>query len=133
MIYLQLFLSFLKIGAVLFWRRLRHAVTDPGRSSRSSRMAYHAGILGYCGRIPDDPRPIAINTATYVGYTSSGGKLGSVMATMALIIPSVVIMVLVSRFIINTATIRPFRGIFLGHSSRCCGTDRICRFGYGNA
>ena len=20
-------------------------------------MAYHAGILGYCGRIPDDPRP----------------------------------------------------------------------------
>mgnify|MGYP003623826357 CR=1 FL=1 len=45
------------------------------------------------------PGPIAINIATYIGYTATGGTvLGSVIATFAVCLPSVIIMVLICRF-----------------------------------
>ncbi|HBG53241.1 MAG TPA: chromate transporter, partial [Rikenellaceae bacterium] len=59
------------------------------------------------------PGPIAINTATYVGYTASGGNLlGSVMATLALIIPSVVMMSIVIRAYKKYSKNQTFQGIF---------------------
>ena len=61
------------------------------------------------------PGPIAINTATYVGYTASGGNvLGSVMATLALIIPSVVLMSIVIRAYRKYSENKAFQGIFSG-------------------
>ena len=52
------------------------------------------------------PGPIAINSATYVGYTvgmQSGsvwyGILGSVIATFAVCLPSMTLMILVARYI----------------------------------
>lgn len=38
------------------------------------------------------PGPIGINCATYVGYTATGSVWGSVLATAAIIIPSLIIM-----------------------------------------
>ena len=53
------------------------------------------------------PGPIGINSATYVGYTAlvnAGhawywGVLGSVVATSAVILPSFILMLLISRFL----------------------------------
>lgn len=53
------------------------------------------------------PGPIGINCATYVGYTSlvnAGyapiwGVLGSVVATSAVVLPSLVLMIIISRFL----------------------------------
>ena len=45
------------------------------------------------------PGPIAINSATYIGYIATGGTvLGSAIATLAVCLPSVIIMVLICRF-----------------------------------
>ena len=45
------------------------------------------------------PGPIAINSATYIGYQATGGTvLGAVIATFAVCLPSIIIMILVCRF-----------------------------------
>lgn len=55
------------------------------------------------------PGPIGINAATYVGYTSltnAGnewywGVAGSTIATMAVVLPSFILMLLISRFLMS--------------------------------
>ena len=49
------------------------------------------------------PGPIAINMATYIGY-KKGGVLGSVCATLGVVLPSFVIIYIISLFfsLINT-------------------------------
>ena len=42
------------------------------------------------------PGPIAVNMATYVGY-HTGGLLGSVVATLALIMPAIIISLLICK------------------------------------
>ena len=45
------------------------------------------------------PGPIAINSATYIGYQVTGGTaLGSAIATIAVCLPSIIIMALICRF-----------------------------------
>lgn len=52
------------------------------------------------------PGPIGINSATYVGYTSltnagyapEWGALGSLIATFAVVLPSLILMLAISRF-----------------------------------
>ena len=45
------------------------------------------------------PGPIAINSATYIGYQVTGGTLlGSAIATIAVCLPSIIIMTLICRF-----------------------------------
>ena len=64
------------------------------------------------------PGPVGINTATYVGYdvlvnaTGSAwmGVLGSLTATFALMLPSVVIMLLIVRFYQKFRTSRLYAG-----------------------
>lgn len=64
------------------------------------------------------PGPIGINSATYVGYevlyNSSGshflGICGSLTATMALMLPSFVIMLLIVRFFMKFKTSRLYAG-----------------------
>lgn len=43
------------------------------------------------------PGPIGINCATYVGYTSTGSILGSLVATTSIILPSLIIMLIISK------------------------------------
>ena len=44
------------------------------------------------------PGPIGVNMATYVGYTT-GGVLGSLVATLGLITPSVIVILIVAAFL----------------------------------
>ncbi len=55
------------------------------------------------------PGPIGINSATYVGYTSmvnagygaAWGVVGSIVATFAVVLPSFVLMLAISRFLLK--------------------------------
>lgn len=47
------------------------------------------------------PGPIGINSATYVGFTASGSILGSIVATFAVILPSFILMLTISRFFLK--------------------------------
>ena len=63
------------------------------------------------------PGPIAINCATYTGY-AQGGILGSIAATFGVVLPSFVIIFLISSFFNNLLEIQwianAFKGIQVG-------------------
>ncbi len=68
------------------------------------------------------PGPIGITSATYVGYTSvinAGypmwmGFLGSAMATFALVLPSLVLMILICKFLLRYKSHPVVESIFMG-------------------
>ena len=45
------------------------------------------------------PGPIGINSATYIGYVVGGGVLGSIVATLAVVLPPFVLVLLTSHYI----------------------------------
>ena len=59
------------------------------------------------------PGPIGVNVATYVGY-SQYGILGSVIATIGLVTPSVVIIMLVAKFVMHYRDNKYVNGVFYG-------------------
>ncbi len=113
MIYLQLFLTFLKIGLFCFgggYAMLSLIQDEVVDHHGWLTMQEFSDIVAVSQMTPG---PIGINTATYVGFASSGGNiLGSVMATLALILPSVVLMIIVSRFVIKYRENQTLQWIF---------------------
>lgn len=103
MIYLQLFLSFLKIGLFGFggglaiFSLIQHEIETYGWMTQEEFV----DILAISQVTPG---PIGINCATYVGYTATGSVWGSVLATTAIIIPSLIIMLAICKlyFVIST-------------------------------
>lgn len=59
------------------------------------------------------PGPIAINSATYIGYKTAG-FLGSTVATLGVIAPSIIIMIIISRFFIKFKNNKHVENAFLG-------------------
>ncbi|MFI3266211.1 MAG: chromate transporter [Rikenellaceae bacterium] len=47
------------------------------------------------------PGPIAINSATYVGYSVTGNIWGAILATLAVCTPAMTLMLLITRFYIK--------------------------------
>ena len=47
------------------------------------------------------PGPIGINAATYVGFTATGSIWGSVIATFAVVLPSFILMLTISKFFLK--------------------------------
>ena len=47
------------------------------------------------------PGPIGINAATYVGFTSTGSVWGSIIATFAVVLPSFILMLTISKFFLK--------------------------------
>ena len=103
MIYLQLFLSFLKIGLFGFggglaiFSLIQHEVEQYGWMTQEEFV----DILAISQVTPG---PIGINCATYVGYTATGNVWGSLLATIAIVIPSLVIMLSICKvyFVISS-------------------------------
>jgi len=96
MIYLKLFLTFLKIGAFTFG----------GGYAMLPLMQYEVlandwmneeQLLNFIAVAESTPGPVAINMATYIGV-KTGGIFGAVCATLGVVVPSFVIILLVARF-----------------------------------
>lgn len=91
MIYWQLFISFLKVGFLGFGggmailSLIQHEVLRYGWMSETE----FADVVAISQVTPG---PIGINCATYVGYTVTGSAWGSALATTAVILPSLIIM-----------------------------------------
>ena len=68
------------------------------------------------------PGPIGINSATYVGYTSlvnagyghGWGVLGSVTATFAVVLPSFILMLIISKFLMKYKNHPIVESVFMG-------------------
>ena len=100
MIYLQLFLSYLKIGFFGFGGgyAMLSLIQNEIVEQRAWLTATQFADIVAVSQIT--PGPIAINSATYIGY-EVGGVLGSVVATFAVCLPSLTLMLLLTRFFLR--------------------------------
>lgn len=98
MLYLQLFLTFFKIGLFGFgggYAMISLIQTEVVTDHAWISNAQFADIIAISQVTPG---PIAINSATYIGYTATGSVWGSALATFGVCTPSLIIMLIASRF-----------------------------------
>lgn len=95
MIYLQLFLSFFKIGLFGFGGGLAILSLIQMEVERYGWMSQQE-FVDIVAVSQVTPGPIGINCATYVGYTTAG-FWGSVLATFAIVLPSLIIMLSICK------------------------------------
>ena len=94
-----LFLTFLKIGAFTFGggygmvSLVRETVISNGWLAESE-------FLNFIAVSESTPGPLAVNMATFIGSTQ-GGILGSFLATLGVVLPSFVIILLIAAVLKN--------------------------------
>lgn len=99
MIYLRLFLTFLEIGAFSFGggygmiSLVREAVVENGWLNEGEFMNFIAVS-------ESTPGPLAVNMATFVG-SSQAGIPGALLATIGVVLPSFLIILLIAALIAN--------------------------------
>ena len=99
MIYLKLFLTFFEIGLFTFGggyamiSLIREKTVALGWLTEEE-------LLNMIAVSESTPGPIAVNMATFVG-SSQGGILGSLMATLGVVLPSFIIILLICAVIRN--------------------------------
>lgn len=99
MICLKLFLSFLMIGAVSFGGGygmvplIRETVISNGWLAEEE-------FLNFIAVSESTPGPLAVNMATFIG-SSQGGLVGALTATLGVVLPSFVIILLIAALLRN--------------------------------
>ena len=97
MIYLELFLTFFKIGIVSFGGG--YAMLALMRDEIMARgWLGDEMIKNFIGISESTPGPISVNMATFVG-SSQAGFLGSLCATLGLILPSFIIILIIATLL----------------------------------
>ena len=112
MMLLSLFLCFFEIGAVSFGGG--YAMISVIRDSIVSRGWLSEGqLLNMIAVAESTPGPIAVNMATFVG-AAQAGILGSLAATAGVVLPSFLIILLISAVIRNFLNYRPVQAFLRG-------------------
>ena len=99
MIYLQLFFTFLKVGAFAFGGGYA-MLSLIGDSVLRYGWMTEEELLNFVGVETVIPGPIAVNMATYIGYRQ-GGFLGALISTIGVVLPSFIIILIVAAFLKN--------------------------------
>ena len=122
MIYLYLFITFFEIGIFGFgggYGMLSLIQTEVVVNHNWLTTAEFTNIVAISQMTPG---PVGINSATYCGYVAAhnagfgGGMavLGSAIATFALVLPSLIMMILISKMFIKYMNHPVVTNIFLG-------------------
>ena len=99
MIYLDLFLGFLKVGLFAFGGA--YGAIPLIRDMVLSYGWLNDEALSYIIAVSEStPGPIMVNIATYVGSTEAG-FLGALVATLAVVLPSFIIILLITALLKN--------------------------------
>ncbi len=110
--YLELFLGFLYVGCFSFGGAygaiplIRDVVLGQGWLT-DAELTYMIAVS------ESTPGPIMVNLATYVG-SIQGGFLGSLLATTAVVIPSFVVMLLITAVLKNAMKNPAVQAVFAG-------------------
>lgn len=115
--YLELFLTFLKIGAFTFGGGYAMVSLIEREIAERKQWITKEDVLDMVAIAESTPGPIAINSATFVGYRREGVP-GALCATFGLVLPSFIIISLVSvilkQFMDFKAVQYAFEGIRVG-------------------
>ena len=101
MLYLQLFYTFFKIG--LFGFGGGYAMLSMIQGEVVTRYGWLTSqeFTDIVAISQMTPGPIGINSATYVGFTATGSVWGSIIATLAVVLPSFILMLAISKFFLK--------------------------------
>lgn len=122
MIYLSLFLTFFQIGLFGFgggYGMLSLIQTEVVHNHHWLTTAEFTDIVAISQMTPG---PIGINSATYCGYTAIHNAgygelmavLGSLTATTALVLPSLILMILIASLFVKYMNTSPVQSVFKG-------------------
>ena len=122
MIFFDLFITFFKIGLFGFGGGYGMLSLIQHETVERAHWLSTAEFTNIVAISQMTPGPIGINSATYCGYTAiyNAGygemmaMLGSAIATLALVLPSLILMILISRLFMKYMNTRPVRSIFTG-------------------
>lgn len=111
---MELFLTFLKIGLFTFGGGYAMISVIENICVEQKKWITHDDMMNVTIIAESTPGPIAINCATFVGY-SRAGFAGALAATVGVVVPSFVIIYAISMFLDNfleiTIVANAFQGI----------------------
>ena len=114
MIYLQLFYTFFKIGLFGFGGGYAMLSMIQGEVVTRSDWVSTQEFTDIVAISQSTPGPIGINAATYVGFTATGSIWGSVIATFAVVLPSFILMLTISKFFLKYQKHPAVEAVFSG-------------------
>jgi len=112
MILLRLFFEFFKVGLFSVGGGLATIpfLTDLGQRTGWFTSGQLADMIAIA---ESTPGPLGVNMATYVGFTSAG-ILGGVVATLGLVCPSVIVIIVIARFLQKFRSSKVVDAVFYG-------------------
>lgn len=113
-LYLDLFLTFAKIGLFTFGGGYAMLTMIENSCVEKKKWITHDEMMDITVIAESTPGPIAINCATFTGYRKAG-LTGALVATIGMVVPSFAVLYLISLFLDNflelTIIVNAFKGI----------------------
>ena len=109
----QIFASFFKIGAFTFGGGYAMIPLIQHEAVEKRKWVTDEDILDIVAIAESTPGPIAINSATFVGYRAAG-VVGSVCATLGVVIPSFVVILALSFVLAQFQDVQAVKYAFNG-------------------
>lgn len=114
MIFLELFLTFFKIGAFTFGGGYAMLpLFQEEVAARWGDVITGESMINFIAVSESTPGPFAINMATYIG-SQMGGILGAACATLGVVLPSFIIILIVAKCYEKFKSSRVVRGCMSG-------------------
>ena len=110
---LDLFLTFMKIGAFTFGGGYAMIPLIQREVCENKKWMKEQDILDIVAIAESTPGPIAINAATFVG-SRTGGSVGACLATLGVVLPSFLIISLISLVLTEFQSVRAVQYAFMG-------------------
>lgn len=109
----ELFLTFAKIGLFTFGGGYAMIALIEDNCVERRGWITHDEMMNVTVIAESTPGPIAINCATYVGYRQAG-FMGALIATLGIVLPSFVVIYVISMFLDNFLEIEIIASAFKG-------------------
>ena len=111
--HLDLFLTFFRIGAFTFGGGYAMVPLIKAEASEKKHWITDEDMLDIVAIAESTPGPIAINSATFVGYKTAG-VLGSACATLGVVLPSFIIIAILGAVLDKFSALTPVKYAFFG-------------------
>ena len=110
---LKLFLTFFKIGAFTFGGGYAMIAIMHGELVEKKKWTVDDEFYDVVSIAESTPGPVAINMATFLGYKKAG-VLGAIFATLGVVMPSFIIIFLISQIFDKFLSFTPVQYAFKG-------------------
>ena len=112
-ILIDLFLTFAKIGLFTFGGGYAMISIIENNCVKTKQWITHDEMMNMTVIAESTPGPIAVNCATFTGYKKAG-LIGALVATLGIVLPSFVIIYLISLFLDNFLELNVITNAFKG-------------------